>query len=74
MAKQQAILTFEATEFATAHQAMEHGQATGGEALRLNGQNLVVRPEDADRLAAAGISFVWLCHRDGQILTVPVND
>jgi hypothetical protein len=34
---------------------------------------LVLRQEDADRLAALGASFAYLCDHDRQILTVPVN-
>jgi hypothetical protein len=74
MAKQQVVLTFEASEFTTARAALQHAEERGGEVIRLHGQYLVVSAEDANRLAAAGIVFAWVGQRDGLILTVPVND
>jgi hypothetical protein len=74
MAKHQATIEFEAVEFPSAHEAIQHGFASRhGEAILLGGKNLVVSQEDADRLAAAGVSFAYLCDDAGRIVTVPVN-
>ena len=63
----------QATEFETAHEAIEHAVATGGIAVRLNGQNLVVSETDIDRLMDNGIDFAYLDDHDGTIVTIPVN-
>jgi hypothetical protein len=47
-------------------------------AVRVEGKNLVVARDEADRLAAAGVEFAYLCDHempDGEhrIVTVPVN-
>jgi hypothetical protein len=74
MAKQQATIEFEALEFPTAHEAIQHSPASGrDEAILLGGKNLVVSQEDAGRLAVAGISFAYLCDDTGRIVTVPVH-
>ena len=59
-------------EYPTARKAVE---AKGDrEALYMDGQFLVVDREDADRLAATGDEFAYLCSdRAGRIYTVPVN-
>ena len=68
-----------ASEFETARQAIQHARASRcGKAILLNGKNMVVSEEDADRLAAAGVEFAYLFdHRmpDGsrRIMTVPIN-
>lgn len=72
--KKPAEIKIEAVEFPGAHEAIQHSEAAGGTAIRLNGKNLVVREADADRLAAAGVYFAYLCDHHGQIITVPVND
>jgi len=76
------IVTFRAVEFETADEAVQHTHADGrGVAIRVAARNLVVDPADADRLAAAGIEFAYLCdhetprppqlgrHRAGQLTT-----
>ena len=74
MAKHQAVIRFRAIAFPNAPAANQHAEADGrGEAIRREGQNLVVSEADAERLAAAGVSFAYRCDRDGQVLTVPVN-
>jgi hypothetical protein len=73
MKKQRATITFEAVEFPTARQAIQHRQADDRVAIYLNGRHLVVSQEDADRLAAAGVSFAYLCERDGHDQPAPVN-
>lgn len=74
MSQQHVMIIFEAIEFSTAHEAIQHSQAAGGEAIRLHGKYLAVRKEVAERLAAAGVAFAWLCDHHGPILLVPVND
>ena len=74
MSKQQASIEFEAIAFPSAHEAIQHSFASRqGEAILLEGKNLVVSQEDADRLAAAGVSFAYLCDDAGQIVTIPVS-
>ena len=74
MAKQQATITFEAVEFPSAHEAIQHSFASRqGEAILLGGKNLVVSQQVADRMKAAGVSFAYLCDDAGRIVTVPVN-
>jgi hypothetical protein len=74
MAKRQATIEFEAVEFPSANEAIQHSFANRqSEAILLVGKNLVVSQEDADRLNAAGVSFAYLCDDAGQIVTVPVN-
>ena len=72
-------VSYEAIEFETASEAIQHTYASGeGVAIRLNGEPLVVLQEDADRLDAAGVDFAYLCDHempDGshRIVTVLVN-
>ena len=72
-------IEFQATEVETAHEAMQWTEADGrGVAVRVDGKNLVVDRAEADRLAAAGVEFAFLCDHempDGEhrIVTVPVN-
>jgi hypothetical protein len=67
-------IEIECLEFATSHEAIQHTEADGrGEAIRLGGKYLVVSREDADRLAALGAAFAYLCDHEGQIMSVPVN-
>ncbi len=74
MAKQQVTIEFEAVEFPSAHEAIQYSFAAGqGEAILLRGKNLVVSHRDAGRLAAAGVSFAYLCDDGGRIMTAPVN-
>ncbi|HEY7159186.1 MAG TPA: hypothetical protein VH575_34900 [Gemmataceae bacterium] len=74
MSRRQTLIEFEAISFASAHEAIQHTFASGRrEAILLGSENLVVSQEDADRLAAAGVSFAYLCDDAGQIVTIPVN-
>src|SRR5262245_37791489 len=60
MAKRQAVIRLRGLQFPTARDAVRHAQAGGGgEAIHLGGKNLVVAEGDADRLAAAGVSFAY---------------
>ncbi len=62
---------FESLEFATANEAIRFAAANRPVAIRLEGRNLVVCQDDADRLAAAGVTFAYLHDHEGR--TVPVN-
>jgi hypothetical protein len=73
MAQTRPDFPFPALVFPTARAALAHARANSGKALRLDGENLVVRPEDADALAAAGVYFAYLGEHRGRIMTVPVN-
>jgi hypothetical protein len=67
-------LKFLAIPCTSAREAVSRAAATGGEAILLDGQRLVVSPEDAEKLEIAGVCFAYLCDHRGQIMTVPVND
>jgi len=75
----QMTIEFKAIEFETAHEAIQWTEADGrGVAVLVDGKNLVVDRAEADRLAAAGVEFAYLCDHempDGEhrIVTVPVN-
>jgi hypothetical protein len=64
---------FDYLEFATAVEAVRYAAANRPVAIRLDGKNLVVRQDDADRLAAAGVEFAYLHDHEGRIVTVAVN-
>ncbi len=72
-------IEFKAIEFKTAGEAIQWTEADGrGKAVRLDGKNYVMEEAEADRLAAAGVEFAYLCDHempDGtfRIVTVPVN-
>ena len=66
-------MKFQATEFETAHETIQHAVATDGIAVRLDGKNLVVSETDLDRLMDSGIEFAYLDDRNGTIVTIPVN-
>ncbi len=65
-------------EYPTADEAIQGADAGGGEAITLGGKFLVVERPEADRIAAAGVSFAYLCVNvaaDGaeRVVTVPIN-
>ncbi len=72
-------ITYEAIEFETASEAIQHTDASGrGVAIRVRGHAMVVDQNDAHRLEAAGVEFAYLHDHempDGsyRIVTVPVN-
>ena len=67
-------LEIEGMAFGTAGEAMQYSEAAGyGAAVRVDGKNLVVRQAAADRMAAAGVEFAYLCDHDGQIMHIPIN-
>ncbi|GIK15672.1 MAG: hypothetical protein BroJett003_06360 [Planctomycetota bacterium] len=74
-------IEFRAIEFPTAGEAIQHTYADprDGVAVLLGGKHYVMQESEADRLAAAGVEFAYLCDHempDGtfRIVTVPVND
>lgn len=72
-------IDIKATEFETVAEAIRWTSASGrGVAILLGGKNYVTEQNEADRLAAAGAEFAYLCDHempDGshRIMTVPVN-
>ena len=67
-------IEFNAIEFNTAHEAVQHAEAAGGEALLVHGRHMVVDSATLDMLHAARAEFAYLCEHDGRIVTVPVGD
>ena len=66
-------------EFPGGGEAVQYANAAGGEAVLVGGKHLVVRREEADRMAEAGVAFAYLVHHetpDGthRVMTIPVND
>jgi len=67
-------IEFQATEFAKAGEAIQYAQATAnGEAVLVDGKNLVVEQAVLDRMSAGGVGFAYLCEHNEQIVTIPVN-
>lgn len=69
---------FNAFEFPNACEALQHSDEFGGAAITLAGHFYVVEQADADRVAAQGVEFAYLCDHtlpDGthRVVTVPVN-
>jgi hypothetical protein len=62
-----------ALAFPSAHEAREHAAVEHTKAVLLEGKPFVVWEDDCVRLAAAGVSFAYLCEHMGQIMSVPVN-
>jgi hypothetical protein len=67
------------SEFPSAHEAIQDCDASGWDcAIRIGGKNICMMQQEADRLAADGIAFAYLCDHempDGswRIMTIPVN-
>jgi hypothetical protein len=72
--KKTKIIEVHGVECATAREAIQNARAEAGVAIRIGDKILAVTQQEADRLAAAGIAFAYLCDRQGQIMAVPVND
>ena len=72
-------IEFHATEFSTAHEAIQWANASGrGEAVLVHGRRMVVDAKTLDMLHAARAEFAYLGDHempDGthRIVTVPVN-
>jgi hypothetical protein len=73
-------IPFRGLEFDSAGEAIQWACASGlGEAILLDGRHYVVKRDEAERLAAAGVEFAYLHDHempDGsrRIVTVPVTD
>jgi hypothetical protein len=71
-------ITFRAFEFASAHEAIQHADAEGGEAVLVFGRAMVVDSKTLDMLYNARVEFAHLCdyeREDGShiIIHVPVD-
>lgn len=73
------MTTIRGIEFGTANGAIQHAEASGrGEAIAVGGKYLVVEKAEAERLAAAGVAFAYLCVHDlpdgtDRVVTIPIN-
>jgi len=67
-------MQIEGIEFDTTGEAIQYTHAAGhGTAIRAGVRNLVIRQDDAERMAAAGVEFAYLCDHKGHIVTIPVD-
>ena len=66
-------MTFQATELNTAHQAIEHAEATGQNVVRLNGTYFSISDAETDRLLTHGVEFAYIADHNGTIVTIPAN-
>ncbi len=73
-------MTFEAIEFDSAHEAIQHYYASGhgDRVIQLGGKAYLTTEAEAERLAAAGVEFAYVFDHDlpdgrNVIMTVPVN-
>ena len=68
-------MTIRGTEHPSAHEALQHLEVSGDDhAILVGGKYLTVSKAEAERLETSRIPFAFLFDRDGQIVTVPVND
>ena len=68
-------ITIRGTRHRSAHEAIQHLSVSGDDhAISVGGTYLTVAKNEAQRLEASGIPFAYLFDRDGQIMTVPIND
>jgi hypothetical protein len=67
-------ITVQATEHPSAHEAVQHLEASGDDhAIMVGDKYLTLKRAEVDRIAAAGIEFAYLFDYHGQIMAVPVN-
>ena len=67
-------IEFQAIEFDSAGEAIQYAQAAGkGEAILLDGKNLVVDQDVPGRLTAGAVEFAYLCQHKKHIVTIPVD-
>ena len=67
-------IEFEAIEFDSPGEAVQYAQTTAnGEAVLVDGKNLVVDQAVLDQLSVGGVDFAYLCEHNEQIVTIPVN-
>jgi len=67
-------MKFQATEFRTAHEAIEHAEATEQNAIRMNKKYFTLPETETDRLLEGRVEFAYLCDHNGTIVTIPVNE
>ena len=68
-------ITIRATEHPSAHEAIQHLDASSDDhAILLDGKYLSAKQVEVDRLAPAGIEFAYLVDHHGKIMTIPVGD
>jgi hypothetical protein len=58
--------------FTTARKAIAHADATGMEAITVNGSWAVARKEDALRMQRGRVEFAYIGIQNGMVMTVPV--
>ena len=56
-----------------AREAIEQAKARGRMAVLMEDGPAVIAKGEAERLAAAGTSFAYLCIREGRIVTIPID-
>ncbi len=67
-------MTIKAATHRTFKAAADHAEQNEGlVALMVGHRYLTTTEAEADRIAAAGVSFAYLFIKDGKYLTVPVN-
>jgi hypothetical protein len=71
-------IEFKVVEFERPGEAIQHADASGGEAVLIHGRNMVVDSRTLDMLHNARVEFAYLCDHelpDGshRIVTIPVN-
>ena len=67
-------IEFQAIEFDSPSEAIQYAQTTAnGEAVLVDGKNLVVEQAVLDQLSAGGVDFAYLCEHNNRIVTIPVN-
>ena len=68
-------ITIRATEHPSAHEAIQHLDASGDDhAIAVGDKYLTLKQAEVERIAAAGVEFAYLVDHHGKIMTIPVND
>jgi hypothetical protein len=64
-------MKFKATEFRTAHEAIEHAEATEQNAIRMNEKYFSLPETETDRLLEGRVEFAFIADHNGKIVTIP---
>lgn len=68
-------ITIQATEYPSAHEAIQHLDASGDDhAILVDDKYLTLKQAEVEKIAAAGVEFAYLIDHHGKIMTIPVND
>ena len=68
-------ITIRATEHPSAHEAIQHLDASGDDhAILVGNKYLTLKQAEVERIAAAGVEFAYFVDHHGKIMTIPVND